>query len=37
MKAISIEMMTNEVYGVVADGNEIITTPNEVYGISLSS
>ena len=36
MSASSIQMTTNEVYGI-ADHKEIVMTPNEVYGVSLST
>ena len=37
MSASSIQMTTNEVYGIAADDKEIVMKPNEVYGVSLST
>ena len=37
MSATSIQMTTNEVYGIAVDDKEIVMKPNEVYGVSLST
>ena len=37
MSASSIQMTTNEVYGIAVDDKEIVMIPNEVYGVSLST
>ena len=37
MSATSIQMTTNEVYGIATDDKEIVMKPNEVYGVSLST
>ena len=35
--ATSIQMTSNEVYGIAVDDKKIVMTPNEVYGVSLSA
>ena len=37
MSVTSIQMTTNEVYGIAVDDKEIVMKTNEVYGVSLST